>query len=1229
MRTTSKRNLLLVCLLALVFMFSFIGLANVKKASAEVDFCIENGASIRVLHPDGIRFRASVNEVPNDATFGALVLPQWMMGEKPLELGNYKEAMHFENMEGVLNEDGRYYFNVVIAGIPVSEYDTELVVNFYMIQNGVTTYTDQLVRSVKQVADIVTNTTSESLSVKDKVAKYTFDYNANYLVGTIEGQELSAPVDQTYRFVDNAINGVYLTAGDTVSVFNPETYNSFVNYQVSEELVDVAVVIDGKVNVNFDGLYSFVIDGETVNVTAFTANTNAPIVRLASDDNVFLVGTGETKYYTVKSFGKEFVIKNGDSELVKDVDYRVNGEMIALNATYLKTLEKGKTTLKVVNDNGEASFVVKGVNAPYANEGSQNVTKYTNEVISNEKLRVSADNGCSLVDFTMVGVKVYDYDSEECVDGDVENANTVSGSFGKVVINDDKKSFDFERANGWFGKIEFTYIAIDNNGYQSAPITMDVVYKELAPTIGEKDDKVYRKASGNEDDITFTITNGNVDDTVIAITNGDYKLVEDVDYTVGARSDNYKYFTIKASYLNTLSYGDAILTLYTGKGNETMNIKIVDKLVASENSVIVDKANVQDKVVALIGGYPFEVKESSIGSEYYEFNAETGELTVKASYFETLAYGDVEISFNNGFGRMWLYITVEDSRTPVLLSQELNFVSGSNASVNVQFTMYDKTFVALYNGENEVDAVNYSFENDILTVKGEYINQVASGLSELTLSAKMSDDTIVNFTIVIESASSNPTVTNLSAYEIDVANDVTGEVNLDGGVLQGISYNGNTVDAEFWSMENDILTIKSSYLTEIYRFGTTHYAFELSTDKGNANFEVEYLNAENKILNAGFETGDLYGWNRISNYDYSKFTSNWTFGNSWVDARVVEKNYFEWDNGGYTYNKDGKYNLGIYGDDQQGISKDDAQRYIGVIRSSDFVLGGSGWISFKLGGGKIVDFAYVSVRETLTNKEVARFGNLNFNNKDLSRTSNAEAYMFKYYFDLSQVGKIGTSYYITLTDSVSDNWCVLSADSFYTYYATAPNTEDGFIATNIVPNILGTENAKNEIVNGYFDNGLDGWSQGYYNIGKVSDENGKKVIDTNENGGDGAMGVVRSSAFTVGELTHIYYRWAGCYKDYKNLFISIKEVGTNIEVLRFAKRNENNSEGNYHTHIMNLSSLQNDGKQYYMELCDNHTGGWGLFRADEFHFVSATDGDNNYMVGGIQTNYTYVLPYNV
>ena len=58
-------------------------------------------------------------------------------------------------------------------------------------------------------------------------------------------------------------------------------------------------------------------------------------------------------------------------------------------------------------------------------------------------------------------------------------------------------------------------------------------------------------------------------------------------------------------------------------------------------------------------------------------------------------------------------------------------------------------------------------------------------------------------------------------------------------------------------------------------------------------------------------------------------------------------------------------------------------------------------------------------------------------------------------------------------------------------------------------------------------------------------------------------------------------------------------------------------------------------KEYYIELSDNYTGGWGLIRADGFTIITVeeankiTSGDRAVSIGGIVTNYTYVLPYNV
>lgn len=1236
MKTMKKR---IVIVLAAVCCFALAAFGfSAAFAAEESSFAMKSGASVRTKEPDGIRFTATIaeEEKTEEVNIGALVIPEKMLSEdKPLEKGNYAEALHFEGLDGVL-KNGQYEFNVVIANIPVSQYSTALTAVFYMEKAGVTTYTETQTRSVKQVAEAALQSPTESTENKDFVVKYTFDYDNFYLAGTIDGKDLTNPADQSYRFEEEngkyVLGGVYLTAGDEVCACNPVTGEKASSYDVTA--VSGASVTEDGISVSAAGVYSFEYDDSSkkLSVKSYAEHDNAPLVYLAGENNIYLAGTGADLYYTMKAFGESFVLKNGEEEISAE-NYRVNGERLTVAKEYLATLGAGKVTLTVVTANGSADFEVYGANRPTANEGSQNVTKFTEEVISDELLRVSADENCVLTSFAFVGAKSYDYieevqDTEESYTEAVvsEDGKSVSGNFGTITLNDENKSFDFDRAPGWFGTVYFTYTATDNNGFTSDAVTMDVVYKQRMPEIGEKDEKVFYKASGTAEsaDIVYTITNaeGVSDAEIVAIENGGEALEAGVDYTLGEKSGNYRYFTIKATYLATLDYGETVLTVYTAKGRNTISIRVVDKLSSADTGAM-DKNAPQD-VTFTLSGNPLSVASCSLDGALYTFDGETGAFTVKAAVADNFVYGENTVTVDNGYGALELKIDVSDSRAPELESEEITYLRNSSVGVKVEFVMYDKKFAALYQGENEVGASDYTFEQNVLTVSGAFIDEAAGEATSLELVAKMSDGTQIPFTVQIEESGSQPTVANTGDYSIARVNDVSSDVDLAGATQATLTYGMAEVSGEKWRIESgesgDKLVISGSYLNEIYRFGQTEYTFILSTEDGSVSFTVTYANAESEILNGGFETGTLYGWNAYSIWKNEEGMMAWT------DDRVVNGGYFDQN---YEYNKDGGYNLGIYGG---SISKDSGQERMGILRSSDFVLGGSGWISFKLGGGKNSDFAYVSVKETATDKEVARFGNPNFGDTSKSGTLNAEAYLFQYYFDLTSVGSLGTSYYITLNDTASNMWCVLSADSFFTYYETAPNTDGGYLAQNILPEIQGVGAGSDTIVNGNFDAELTGWSDP---SGIYKTESG--YVISNNIGGDGATGVLRSSAFRItSEKMYIRFEWAGALKYDKQMFVSVKEVGTNIEVLRFVRR-DNLSEkqnGDFDNHLLDLSSLPLD-KEYYIELADNTDVSWGVFKADNFRLIDAaeyngiTSGDRAVSISGINTDFKYELPYNV
>lgn len=345
-----------------------------------------------------------------------------------------------------------------------------------------------------------------------------------------------------------------------------------------------------------------------------------------------------------------------------------------------------------------------------------------------------------------------------------------------------------------------------------------------------------------------------------------------------------------------------------------------------------------------------------------------------------------------------------------------------------------------------------------------------------------------------------------------------------------------------------------------------------------------------QVVNGGFESGNLNGWHAFGLWKGEA-------GMAAFDSSLVTNGtYFT----GYPYGRDGNYNLGI----TSGIiTWDQTTERMGYLRSSNFLLGGSGWISFKLGGGRYPSFAYMSVRKVSDNTEVARFGNPNFNNTAIATTqygstiSNAEAFLFQYYYDLTAVASLGTSLYIVLNDTAAWDWSILSADSFVTYYASAPTPGANQTATNIVPAVLGIDTADNTIKNGDFASNLDNWTvvnnttNGWY-------RNSDGRARSNQSG-DGDMGVIRSSAFTVTTNKYIKFDWAGGLKNDKQIFVSIKEVGTNIEKLRFVRRDNlsNKENENNDNHICDLTSLSSSVK-YYAEFADARSGGWGISYID-------------------------------
>ena len=121
------------------------------------------GGSVRLSTPAGLRFQSKVSDgmVEMGATFGTLIIPRAVLGEEELTI----ETAMVENIEQTqwatdivkennpsAYEEGYEYFNAVLTDIPAEHYGTEIVARSYVYLDGVYYYSDEVERSIAQVA---------------------------------------------------------------------------------------------------------------------------------------------------------------------------------------------------------------------------------------------------------------------------------------------------------------------------------------------------------------------------------------------------------------------------------------------------------------------------------------------------------------------------------------------------------------------------------------------------------------------------------------------------------------------------------------------------------------------------------------------------------------------------------------------------------------------------------------------------------------------------------------------------------------------------------------------------------------------------------------------------------------------------------------------------------------------------------------------------------------------
>lgn len=349
--------------------------------------------------------------------------------------------------------------------------------------------------------------------------------------------------------------------------------------------------------------------------------------------------------------------------------------------------------------------------------------------------------------------------------------------------------------------------------------------------------------------------------------------------------------------------------------------------------------------------------------------------------------------------------------------------------------------------------------------------------------------------------------------------------------------------------------------------------------------------SEYQVINGGFETGDLTGWT--------------------LDGQKIGivSNASGWWNENLPYNKKGTYLFTGIVDDGAGVLESNK----GTLTSSAFVVGGTGYISFMLGGGGNPLECYISIIDAQTGEELARYANSLFNDRGIGIINNGSnlANMVWYKADLSEF--MGRSVKIRITDNSTTNWGLITVDSFVTYYREeASIPEKANMAVNIVSNKVLGENNPYQVLNGDFETGdLTGWTLdgaiGYVSIKDVFWDNGSKPykkdgrflftgIEDGNGWMEGGKGTLTSSTFTVGGCGYITFKLGGGYN--QDCYIEIVDASTGVAIARYHNDNASHNEGRMFQFKADLTQFM--GKEVYIRVVDNAESDWGCLAVDSF-----------------------------
>ena len=679
----------------------------------------------------------------------------------------------------------------------------------------------------------------------------------------------------------------------------------------------------------------------------------------------------------------------------------------------------------------------------------------------------------------------------------------------------------------------------------------------MKPADGDTPRDIYLEVVDAKDDTTVLARVRNVlfEDPAAALKLNDYKLdlsqfkgksvfIRAVDGEVG---ENFRSL-----------YLDAFVTWYAAEPAGTytdlthafwLDAEVAFDL-AETNTAQVTPVFLSEGVLSVKYTYAAKVSENGLTADGLTADGLTLKATKSGVYTVTytVSYGEEEI------GSFSVTVTVTNTtQLPEFENAVHSYAYGvweTGTAVNVTLPEDGERFSYSYS----VSAGEASIDGRTLTY-----TPLAAGSVQITVTVTLTDKNYTvtdlptrSFTVTLNFADSE--ITLADGNSISVAFDVNDAeiVGKEAYTLDFAKYllipEDKTVSYAVTMNEEGIVLDGSSYTLVFAELGLneTEQEFVFAVTATSGKTQLKYTvtlrikdTYQYRLYNGGFDL-DLDGWTLDGMMDGEK-------NDAALGGISEATGYWENETVPPVFNNDGKF-FSAY-----AYTPGETERATGTLRSSNFIIGGSGWITYKLGGAKNIEQVYLEVVSADGAKRV-KLPNFDWSNNAGSLVRGCT--LVSYRADLIEYGfTLGEEVYLLLTDNGANDYGLFFLDSVVTYYPVGSEPDDSF---NLV--------SKYRLFNGGFETGsLMGWEltgdigvvtdDDYYwnDPNNVYNKNGRYLFSwyTNEDrvSREDATGTLQSRVFTLKKNAIVSFLLGGGQTGVSLEFVRPAADGAGEEVL--------------------------------------------------------------------------------